>query len=71
MTALPSKTVFTVAEAANECGKTEGRIRQICIKRNLGTKVTTTLRVLTAADLAWLKSYFSESGRNFAKRQLT
>lgn len=67
MATLKSKTIFTVSEAADECGKTTGRIRQLCIHHNLGHEINSRLRVLSSADISWLKSYFAESGKNFQK----
>ena len=67
MATLQSKTIFTVSEAADECGKTTGRIRQLCMAHNLGQVINTRIRLLTAADITWLKSYFVESGKNFSK----
>ena len=67
MKTLTSKTIFTVAEAAKLCEKTTGRIRQICRAKKLGTQVNERLRLLSAADIAWLKSYFAESGHKFGK----
>lgn len=67
MAELPSKTMFTVKEAAKLCGKTTGRIRQICIKRKLGTEVNSRMRLLSKADIGYLSAYFNESGRDFQK----
>lgn len=67
MANLKSKTIFTVAEVADECRKTRGRIAQLCQAHNLGEKINERLRLLSSADVAWLKAYFSESGKNFQK----
>ena len=67
MATLKSKTIFTVSEAAAECGKTTGRIRQLCRAKNLGQEINERLRLLSAADVAWLKAYFVESGKDFSK----
>ncbi len=67
MQTLPSKTVFTVTEAADLCGKTTGRIRQICRAEKLGKEIHPNLRLLSSADIAWLEAYFAESGHKFKK----
>lgn len=67
MTTIKSTSIFTVAEAAAECDKTPGRIAQLCQAHNLGRKINARMRLLTGGDVAWLKSYFAECGKNFSK----
>ena len=67
MLTLKSKTIFTVTEAAADCDKTPGRIAQLCQSHNLGQKINSRLRILSTADVAWLKAYFAESGKSFSK----
>ena len=55
---------FTVNQAAEKFGRTTGRIRQICLKHNLGTCHRKRIRLLTATDMGKIQAIISEFGWN-------
>lgn len=55
MNTVATSTLYTVKEAAEIIGVTDARIRQLCIKHDLGRKFGAT-RVLTTEELNMLKA---------------
>ncbi len=60
---------ITVTQAAARCGKTTGRIRQICREHEIGTLIAGRLRLLSNADLKRLEKIISITGRNFSNSE--
>ena len=58
---------ITVTQAAGYCGKTPGRIRQICREYDIGTLIAGRLRLLSKTDLNRIKKYLVKSGKDFSK----
>lgn len=58
--------LFSVQEVAEQFGKTDGRIRQICRSLDLGTLYQGRVRLLKRRDIDRINRYLSESGKDFS-----
>lgn len=59
-----------VADAADALGVTSGRIRQLCIQKNIGKLRTPRLRILTKGDVRKLRNILSEPKQGRRRKNL-
>jgi hypothetical protein len=50
------RTDWTTAEVAAAIGRTDGRVRQLCIQHKIGRLISSKLRLLTDDDVAHIRT---------------
>lgn len=65
------KATFTVNDAADKFNRSTGRIRQICIEREIGELIENRIRLLSPADMRRIGRIIAEEGykKNSEKNQ--
>ena len=63
MATLNYEETYTVNDAAERFDRTTARIRQICIKNQIGTLIEGRIRILTPADVRKIGEIIAECGR--------
>ncbi len=58
------KTIYTVRDAAEQFGRTTARIRQICIKHEIGTLIEGRVRILKAKDIRKIGRFIEKSEKS-------
>lgn len=60
----PTKTEFTVTDAAEMFNRTTARIRQICITHDIGKNILGKIRILNRRDIAKIRRIIEQKGYN-------